>query len=126
MILPTSIPSWQKIIENLNKKDADLKLNVDPFTGKHGGTLFYKEKAYAFKIEVFPKNMVLSLKNADIEILDLFAYAFEFNYSIIYKTLKNDDIFNIHAEWYYKCTDEDITSEIALLEKSPEIHIIKK
>lgn len=126
MILPISIPSWQKIIDILNKKGADLKLNVDPFTGKHGGTVFYKENTYTFKIEVFSKNMVLSLKNANIEMFDLFSEAFEFKYSIIYKTLKNDDVFNIHAEWYFKCTDVEIENEISLLEKSSEIEIIKK
>ena len=126
MILPISIPSWQKIINILNSKNADLKLNVDPFTGKHGGTIFFSEKTYPFKIEVFSKNMVLSLKNASIEIFDLFSEAFEFKYSVIYKTLKEEDIFNIHAEWYFKCTDEEINNEIFLLEKSSEIEVIKK
>lgn len=124
MLLPTSIPSWQKIIQNLNKKNADLKLNVDPFNGKHGGTLFVNNKSYFFKIEVYPKNMVLSLKNADIDIFNLFSEAFEFNYSVIYKTLKEDDVFNIHAEWYYKCTDEEILNEIKLLDSSSSIEVL--
>lgn len=124
MILPTSIPAWQKIISYLNTKSADLKLNVDPFNGKHGGTLFYKNKSYFFKLEVFPKNMILSLKNADIEIFDLFSEAFEFEYSVIYKTNSDDEIFNIHAEWYYKCTNDEIADEINKL-KNTTAQILK-
>lgn len=125
MILPTSIPSWQKIVTSLRKKDIELNLNVDPFNGKHGGTIFLKEKSFPFKIEVFPKNMVLSLKELNTEIIKAFANAFEFTPSITYEILDSNAIFKFHTEWYYRCEETEILEELNKLKNSSSISIIQ-
>ena len=125
MTLPTSIPSWQKIVKSLAEKNVELKLNVDPFNGKHGGTLFYKDKTIPFKIEVFPKNMVLSLKEYNEYIFNSFAYAFEFSPAIIYKVNDNNSTFVIHAEWYFRCEESEIVQEVNKLKNATNVEIFK-
>ena len=125
MILPTSIPSWRKITDKLSSKGIDLNLNVDPFNGKHGGTVFYKGKTQAFKIEVFPKNMFLSLKEYDVFLLEAFTDAFEFSPSIVYELNDTDSVFKIYAEWYYHCEEEEIIAEVNRLKTASNIKILK-
>lgn len=124
MILPTSIPSWRKITDKLSSKGIDLNLNVDPFNGKHGGTVFYNGKTQSFKIEVFPKNMFLSLKEYDVFLLDAFTDAFEFSPSIVYELEETDSVFKVYAEWYYHCEEEEIISEVNRLKTASNIKIL--
>ena len=68
--------------------------------------------------------MVLSLKEYIPEIIEYFSSAFEFNPSIIYEVLNEDNVFKAHAEWYFRCNEEEIVSEINRLKTSPNIKIL--
>lgn len=124
MTLPTSIPSWRKIVDFLSTKGITLNLNVDPFNGKHGGTLFFRDVTYSFKIEVFPKNMILSLKEYVPEIIECFSGAFEIKPSITYEVIDDNSVFKCHTEWYFRCEEEEIVSEINKLKASPDIKVL--
>lgn len=123
MIIPIHMPAWMKIIKNARAQGLDITINVDMFKGKHTGHFFYKDKSYIFRLELYPKNMILSMKEFNKELLETLSKSFEFPYRIVYET---NSEFPIHAEWYFFCTEEEILREIDRLRKTPNIKILSK
>lgn len=121
MIIPIHMPAWMKIIKNSRSHRLDIKINVDMFHGKHTGHFFYKDKSYIFRLEIYKKNMILSMKEYNKELLDILCKSFEFPYRVVYEA---NTEYPIHAEWYFFCHEEEVLREIERLKKAPNIKVL--
>ena len=120
MIVPFSIPSWIQVKQNAQKKGLDISVNVDPATGRHTGHFFYNGKSYAFRLEMYPKNMILSMKEFNRDLFDAWAEALEGGYRVLYQTQTE---FPFHAEWYFEVEEELILQELERMKRSSNIRI---
>lgn len=121
MIIPYSIPAWLKVKQNAKKHGLDISFSVDPTTGKHSGTFFYKGKSYQFKLEVYGKNMVLSMKVFNRELFNAWALSLEESYRVLYQSQTE---YPYHAEWYFDCEEELILKELQRLKNAVNIRIL--
>lgn len=120
MIVPFSIPTWIQVKQNAKRKGLEITVNVDPSKGRHTGHFFYNGKSYSFRLEMYPKNMVLSMKEFNRDLFDAWAEALEGKYRILYQTHTE---FPFHAEWYYEVEEELIVQEITRMKNSHNIRV---
>lgn len=111
MIVPNSIPNWIKIIDNINKNNAEFPLTINPETLSIEGNLFFNNNNYKIIIKNFKNNLLLELNKFDNEVLKLLENAFQEEVAIVY-TLKDNKNKNIFLEWYFSISDEIVISEI--------------
>lgn len=121
MILPISIPAWIQIKGNAKKYGLDITVNIDPVQGRHTGHFFYKKKTYTFRIEMYPKNMIISMKEYNKEVFDIWSKSMESSYRVLYQA---NTEFPFHGEWYFECEEEAIQGELRRLQNSPNIKIL--
>lgn len=121
MIIPFSIPAWIKVKQNAKKHGLDISFSVDPTSGKHSGHFFYKGQTYHFKLEVYAKNMVLSMKSYNRELFDAWALSLEENYRVLYQSQTE---YPYHAEWYFECEEELILNELERLKNAINLRIL--
>lgn len=121
MIIPYSIPNWLKVRKQAKQYGLDIHINIDPFKSKQSGHMFYFGRSYAFEIQVFPKNLVVSMKEYNNEIYQIWEKAMEQNYQIAYQA---QTPFPFHGEWYFECTEEEKERELARMQRSINIKIL--
>lgn len=121
MILPISIPSWIEIKSRAKRHGLDITVNIDPIQGRHTGHFFYKKKSYSFRIEMYPRNMIISMKEYNKEVFDIWSKAMEGSYRVIYQAQTE---YPFHGEWYFECEEEAIQNELARLQRSPNIKVL--
>lgn len=113
MILPISIPAWIKVQKRAALRQVKLSFNVNPITGKHGGHFFKEGKTHAFQMQMFSKNMLLSLKTYDQELMLDIESMFDATPFLIYQTNDpSNEGFDIHLEWYFNSTVEEVEAEM--------------
>lgn len=113
MILPISIPAWIKVQKRATLRNVKLSFNVNPITGKHGGHFFKEGKTHAFQMQMFSKNMLLSLKDYDSALLLDIESMFDATPFLIYRTNSpSNEGFDIHLEWYFNSTVEEVEQEM--------------
>lgn len=122
MIIPYSIPSWIKVKKNAKEKNVDINFSVNPLTGKHTGHLFYKGEVFPFQLEIYPKNMVLSLKRNVPELFSTWEHSVEQEFRILYRA---DTEYPFHAEWYYEVEEELITQELNRMKNAINIEVLE-
>lgn len=121
MLIPNNIPNWYNLIQKAEEYDMKFTINLDMFSGTQTGHIQYKEHNYAFRLEVFPQNMLLSLKEFNQEIFENMSKIMGIAYRILYETQTE---YTIHGEWYYECAEEDVINEMIKLVKCENIKVI--
>lgn len=122
MIIPFSIPAWIQVKKNAEKYGMSITFSVDPLTGKHTGHIFYNGESYPFKLEIYPKNMILSLKKYNPDIFVNWANSVEAPYRVLYQAQSE---YAFHAEWYFEVEEELVTKEIQRMKRANNINIIE-
>lgn len=122
MIIPFSIPAWIKLKKNAEKCGMAITFSVDPLTGKHTGHIFYDGESYAFKLEIYPKNMILSFKRYNPELFINFANSVKAPYRILYEAKTE---YPFHAEWYFDVEESLITNELKRMQRANNITVIE-
>lgn len=125
MIKPTTMPTWYKIIQNANKENMQININIDPITGLQTGNIFFDGTGYMFKLKVEKCNMVMSLKKFNKDLIDKLAIVMEGQFRIVYKLVVDEkDSYIYHVEWYYDVEEDEILNELANVSTIPNIKVL--